>query len=1219
MKRLRKMKTLIQTAVFATIAALAIPLAAPLALAQATYGTLRGSVTDASGAVITDAAVTAKNVATGTEAKTVSNSEGNYTFGQLPPGTYLLTIEKQGFKKGEFQDVTVLIGQTQSLDITLQAGQVSETVTVTAGGAELLQKEQAQVSTTFESRKVTELPTNIQGGGIDTLALLAPGVVPGIGNVNGNGATLSVNGNRARSNNFTIDGQDNNDLSIGGPAFFVGNNDAVSEFQIITNQFSAEYGRNLGAVINISTKSGTNEYRGSASWFHRDRKNLDALTNIERRGGRKDPPPFLYNVYTGTLGGPVFRDKLFFFGSFQAITTRATVLGQSGAPTIAPEELGRLGAAFPNNPAIQALVKYSAFANNNVGTLRERSDFPKNEFLTINGVRYRVAYPEREITQANNNYDVTARGDWNISDKHRVWYRHLWQDSPNNFGTGTVSSGYLGNVPASSVNTGFNLTSQISNTAVNEFRFVFSRLSVIFGGGCEGQFVGCIPDPANVGEAITNISYAGIQSQRLNADGTVSNTGISLQGLGAATNLPQGRKVSTYQYADNFSKSLGLHQLKFGVDFRHLTNTVPFLPNINGSFGFNSVTRLLNNAPQTVQLGLGQYIISYTENDQFYYFQDDFRILDNLTLNLGVRYEYTGQPVNTLNDLTLARESDPATAIFKQSLPVEARIVPKVPTDKNNIAPRIGFAYRPRFGSGMMKRIFGEQDDTVIRGGYAIAYDPGFYNILLNVSTSAPSVFLNTTLNPAAATPTTPIIFPLVGDAKGSTIAAFAQSAGLVVRNTFDPKFFSQTIVAGDFKAPYSQQYSIGIQRQIARNNVLEIRYIGNHGVGLFQTLNRNPRIDRLLNGFTFNVNTTSGPVAVTFPSFRGLLPQGLTAQVAGTAPCVDDPATATLNESGACAGRVRAASIVRSRENTAQSTYNGLQMQYQGRLWNQLNIGASFAFSKAIDNASEIFSFNETAAPQNPFNSGDAERGLSNIHRKYASTFNFIYEFPFFKNQEGILGRVLGGWQMNGIYYLASGRRFTAQQLLMSRNVFPASYEDTTFDGSFFGQDSFRPFTGNRDAPKNSVGISQIDAAFIFGVPAQNLNGFWSLNQLNSGKTVAITPNDVRYIFNGPGAARIFNNPFGSAPRGGEGGPTLNNLNLGVFKNIRVTERFRLQFRADAFNALNHKNPGVGFNAGGDIPSPLIENAGVRDGFNDFTGITGARRAWQLGLKLLF
>src|SRR6185295_2829817 len=357
MKRLRRMKKLTSAAVLLMLATLVFPFMTPAALAQATTGSLRGVVSDDKGAVIADADVVAKNDATGNESKTKSNGEGLYNFARLAPGTYTLSVQKQGFKKGEFQQVTVSIGQDATIDAVLMAGLASETVTVTATGEELIQKEQVQVSSTFEARKVAELPSNIAGGGIDTLALLAPGVVPGVGNVNGNGTTFSVNGNRARSNNFTIDGADNNDLSIGGPNYFVDNQDTVAEFQVITNNFSAEYGRNQGAIVNIVTKAGTNDFHGTVYWAHRDRKNFDSLTNFEKRGGQKDPTPFMYNVYRGTVGGRVIKDKLFFFASYQKITGRESFLEQSDNPTIAPEELSKLEtiAGFASNPALQAL------------------------------------------------------------------------------------------------------------------------------------------------------------------------------------------------------------------------------------------------------------------------------------------------------------------------------------------------------------------------------------------------------------------------------------------------------------------------------------------------------------------------------------------------------------------------------------------------------------------------------------------------------------------------------------------------------------------------------------------------------------------------------------------------------------------------------------------------------------------------------------------------
>lgn len=1211
MKRLRKMKKLSSAAIFLLVSGFAFPFLAPPGMAQATTGGLRGVVSDKTGAVVPDADVTARNVGTGVETKTKTNSEGIYNFPNMQPSTYLVIVEKQGFKKSELTEVVVKVGEVTAIDPTLEAGLGSETVTVTAGEA-LITKEQVQISNSFESRKVADLPSNIAGGGIDTLALLAPGIVPGFGNVNSNGTTLSVNGNRARSNNFTVDGADNNDLSIGGPNYFVDNQDIVAEFQVITNNFSAEYGRNQGAIVNVVTKAGTNDFHGTAFWAHRDRKNFDSMTNIERRSnnnGRGHPDPFLYNVYSGTLGGPILKDKLFFFGSYQKITGRATTSSASNNPALAPEEITRFANAFSGNPIAQVIANFGAFAITDVGTLRERSDRATNETITINGQTFRVAYPEREFSQPFNAPEFSIRGDWVISKNHSMWFRQLYQTADNkNALTSPASGGFIADIPVSSkISTG-QLTSQFGSNSVNEFRFNFNRLDVIFGGGCEGR-KGCIPDPlSSFDETFANITFTGF----------TSSGGTSLQTIGPATNLPQGRTVDVYQFTDNFSKTYGKHQFKMGADIRRLINTVPFLPNANGAFRFPSANAVSQNRPSFVNLAAGEVAIGYKETDQFYYFNDDWRIRDNLTLNLGVRYEYIGQPINTLHELSLERESNAATALWKQSLPLDARTFGKLPADKNNWAPRIGFAWRPRFGDNKMgKMLFGEGDATVIRGGYSIAYDPPFYNLLLNISTSSPLVFLNTTVNPAAPNA---VIFPLPSDnPTGAAVQAFAQSAGIIRVDTFDPKFFSQTIVSKNFYLPYAQQFSFGLQREINRENVVEVRWVATKGTGLFQTLNRNPRIDRLLNGFTANV---AGLGSVVFPGFPNLVPNGLTPQVAGVGECVDNPATTTLNEANACNGRVLPQALIRSRENTASSIYHSLQTRYQGRLFNQLNWGMSYTFSKALDNASEVFSFQESAAPQNPFDTNKLEKSYSGFDRRNAFSLNWIWDVPLYTKQEGLLGNLLGGWQLNGTYFLANGLRFTPSQL---SNAFflgaNRSYGDPTWDGGFLGLDSLRPFIGNANAPRGAVGISQVDAALIFGIPAQDINGFWSFNEINTtGNTVSVNKDQVRYILNGPGAARIFGNPYGTAPRGFEVGPKLNNLNLGIFKNFRLTEKFRLRFSFDMFNALNHPNPGVGFIVNDAVPNIFVEGetaSGV--GFNDRTEMEFARRAVQFGLKFIF
>lgn len=1165
------------------------------AYAQATTGTIRGTVTDASGGVIVGATVTAKNQSTNVETQTRTTGDGIYSIPNLPPGRYSITVESAGFRRAVITDVLVRLGQDSTVDVVLQPGGLEETVTVVAGNEVLLQRDQSQVSTTFEARKIQELPLNVAGGGLDIIALTAPGVVPGFGNVNANGVTLSVNGNRARSNNFTIDGQDNNDLSIGGPSFFVDNSDLVGEFQIITNNFSAEYGRNQGAIVNIVTKSGTNEFHGSAFVYRRDRSHLDTLNNIERRSGLKEAPLLRRTVFGGTIGGPIIRDRAFFFGSYQKIIQTQNFIDRTTLLAILPDELPRLRAAFPGNPAIELYTRFSAFALSDFGTVRPRADRPFDT-VVLGGQSFRAAAVERAFPIPFDQDEFALRGDVNLTGRDRIWSRYLFQDSVTKNSLGGVG-GFTGDVPARSKNFGATYTRNITSTSFNEFRFNFQSLFVKFGGGCGELGLACIPDPKDIGKAFTNVSFAGIRG---------SSTGQDLLGIGPATNLPQGRLVQVYQFVDNYSFTRGAHSLKTGFEFKYLKNSVPFLPNINGAFLFNSAARLVANNPASVTVAVGPDTIDYTERDYYAFLQDDWKVRDNLTLNLGVRYEYATQPVNVLHDITLARERDPSRAIWRQNLPLEVRTVARVPVDKNNFAPRVGFAYTPR----IFKRLFGE-DATVIRGGYSIAYDPVFYNIMLNISTSSPVVFLNTTLNPAAG----PALFPIPSAAPtGDVVRNFAQSRGLVRTNTFDPRFFAQTIVAPNFYSPYAQQFSLSLQRQINRRNAFEIRYVATRGVGLFQTVNRNPDISNLYNGFTATVRNSRGETTTfNFPAFRQFLPSGVVPLT-----CTDDPATP--DNEGVCNGRILRQFVVRSRDNTAQSTYHGLQIYYTGRPLNSLSLTSSYTWSKALDNASEIFSFGENAISQNPFDLGRLEKGISGFDRPHAFSLSFIYDLPFFREQRGFLGQVIGGWQLNGTYYLTSGRPFTPQQRT-NRILGSNSYQDNGFAATFIGLlDNLRPFTGNRNADPKSVAISDIDAAlrgFTDGfIPSPT--GFYLLNAFNQGRgPVPVSPNDVRLIINGPGAALKFGTPFGTEPRNLFRGPIINQLNLAIFKNFAIPENIRLQVRAEMFNALNHPGPGIGVVGGDQLPSAVPEFAGQT--FNERGEMTLSRRVIQLGVRLIF
>jgi len=1201
------------TAFALSLIAMVFLFSAPV-MAQATTGRLTGTVVDPNGGVVAGTTVTAKNDATGAEKQFTTGADGGFVISELQPGKYTVSAAPaSGFSTKVLTGVDVKVGEATDLKVALEVGQPSAVVTITANTEEVMQTT-SQQSSSFETRKVEDLPSNAAGGGIDTLALLAPGVVPGFGNVNGNGVTLSVNGNRARSNNFTLDGTDNNDLSVGGPSFFVDNQDAVQEFQIITNNFSAQYGRNLGAVVNIITKGGTNEFHGSGFEFHRNSSSLDAMTNDERADptrSRRDK--FVSNVFGGTFGGPIIKNKAFFFVDGQLIRQRQTFGFSTTAPVITAPGLASLAAAFPGNPAIAVLVNQSLAAlqpNARVATSAGTVCFPLDFNLACSGANALLvpaAFMKWTLPLPFNQKEYGLRGDFNPTNKDSFNVKYRYQQSPET-GFNSQSNGFFGDIPFTSKDLNGAWTRTFSSHFTNEFKAAWQKLAVTFGGctGVTDPLKGCIPNTTLIDKAFTNVSLSGIRA-----------AGVSLQTIGPATNVPQGRTVSVTQFADNLSWVRGKHSMIMGIDYRRLGNSVPFLPNINGAFRFSTTARLVANSPTSVILVGGQPTIKYKEQDQFYFFQDNWKFRENLTLELGVRYENTGQPINTLHDISLATETNPTTALWLQSIPLAQRTFPKIPVDKNNFAPRLGFAWSPRMGDGRFsKMLFGDRDATVVRAGYSVAYDPAFYNILLNVSTSSPIVFNNQVINTGTnAAPLFRIPANPTGDVVRSALGAFLQ------KNTFDPRFFTQTSVGSDFHSPMAQQWSFSIQRQINRNNVAEVRYVGNHGSGLFQSINRNPFIATLFNGipdFGFGA----------FPAFKNLLPAGATPQV-----CVDNTATPGVNE-GICNGRLLPQGLLRTRENTATSDYHGLQARYNGRVFNQLTVGAAYTFSKTIDNASEIFSFGEGAFAQNPFNVTNGERGLSGNDRRHASAFNFIWDVPMYKSEKGLIGHALGGWQLNGTYNLASGRPFTPSQFCNFACV-GIDYQDDGFQGNFVGLDQLRPFWGNPKAPRTAIGITATDTGLLFvgDVVAPSPTGLYSLNALNTSchpdgtgcNLVPVTVKDVRFIFNGIGAARQFGTPYGDVGRNVERGPALNQLNIGIFKNTKIRENVRLQLRAELFNALNHPNPGFGVAGGDSLPDTTVEDAGnipapaAFNAFNDKRAISLSSRRIQFGIRLTF
>jgi hypothetical protein len=477
---------------------------------------------------------------------------------------------------------------------------------------------------------------------------------------------------------------------------------------------------------------------------------------------------------------------------------------------------------------------------------------------------------------------------------------------------------------------------------------------------------------------------------------------------------------------------------------------------------------------------------------------------------------------------------------------------------------------------------------------------------MLNISTSSPTVFLTTVtgIGVPGAEPT------------GDKVRGAAVQAGVIAFNVFDPRLFARTTINPVFRSPYAQQWSLGIQREVYRDNVFEVRYVGNKQTGLFQTINANPNIANLANGFSrpYFDPTSNSQKTLSFPGFKNLLPSGVTPQT-----CTDN--SATRDNEAACNGRLFPFGVARERINGAYASYHGLQLRYDGRLRRQLNFGFTYTWSHAIDNSSEVFSFaggNSVAVAQNPLDLTRAERGNSGFDSRHVFTANFIWDLPFMREQKGILGRILGGWQFNGIILVQDGRLFTPTQLLASRNP----YEDSTFMAGFFGSASHsRPFSGNPNAPAGTVAITDVDACLFYGRcgttgGAPNLRtsstGYYLLNDLNKSTPVftSVSPNDVRFIVNGPGAAVKFGTPFGNVGRNTFRGDRNENVDLSVFKTFRITERFRLRYTLQLSNAFNHPNFG--------IPNSInLDNAGTT--FFNFQENDGGRRTISMGLSFIF
>lgn len=777
--------------------------------AQTSRGTLTGTVTDSSGAVIVGAKIVITQQGTNVQRQTTSNQVGVYRFDAVDLGTYSMSVASSGFETKNTTGVLIQTAHTTDVDVTLQVGAATQVVTVQASATAVALNTSDQTrGENISAQSIVNLPTV----GLDSLTLtrMLPGVVTanqGAGsNINEDGTfAFSVNGARPRSNNFMIDGVENNDISIDGPAYTITNPDAVQEVNIQTGDFSAEFGRAGGAVINQITKSGTNSLHGTATYVYTGSA-LDALNNLQKSAGLTSVPRFVNNIPDFTLGGPVFiphlyngKDKTFFFVGFQWNRQYGkTTSGALRLPTDAGVSVLQGLAGQCPNAALYLKV---------LGDLRGNpSDLPSSISLAVpsaagtcdNSTRAGMVLPTgvsiRQAAFASLDHNNIVRIDHKVSDRQTMSFRWLYDyntSSPSLHNLPGFDNGFTGRTMTGT----FDDTYIINSRWTNEFRFNYGRIGFSF--------------PLLAGSPF---------------DATLAAYSIAgIEGFGGATNIPQFRYANNWQYQDTMSVVVGKHTFRFGLDFlRQLAKQHPPF-NERGSFSYNTSTGVTgfanflddfggNGGSLNRQFGNSIYYPSLFR--QAYFIEDSWKITSSLTLNYGLRYENFGTPENVFK-----------VAAFTNYDPVNFAAPHKVNPDSDDFAPSAGFAWNPKGNSHFDRLMGGEK--MVWRGGFQMSYDTWFNNLLSNIAGSSPNTLGG--------------IIPSVSSGGSRGLADFSAQFASIQATPPTAQSPQQNQFLQPFESPYTLRWSLGFERQLPAGLIFDSSYVGSASRRLFRSIDMNP------------------------------------------------------------------------------------------------------------------------------------------------------------------------------------------------------------------------------------------------------------------------------------------------------------------------------------------------------------------------------------------
>lgn len=941
--------------------------------AQTPNASITGIVTDETGAVVPGAHIVIADSNTGVQSEATSNDTGNYVIANLRPGTYKITAEKQGFSTATRSGITLEVSQVARLDFSLRVGATSEQVEISAR-APIIEASTASIGQTIENKAVTDLPLN--GRNYLQLAKLSAGVLePKQGDRAAAGGSFIANGVRAQLNNFQLDGVDNNakivDQQNSSPTSIQPSVDAIQEFRVETNNYSAEYGYSAGAVVNATLKSGTNHLHGDVYEFLRN-SDLDARNYFATAG---TPKPILQqNQFGGTLGGPLIKNRTFLFGSWERDSVNRGITYVSTVPTAAQRAGNFAGLAPIYDPSTTVSLGGGKFA---------RTQFQDNQIPAIRfspaAVNLLAALPAPTLpNQTINNYIASPkstnrgnRGDFRhdlqISEADSLFARYSFFQqnlvTPGPFPAPIIGSSNFQIAPKSDLANGAALgeTHIFSPSVVNEFRAGYNRiqdfLTPFVTENLNSQFgLGGIP----IQSGITGLPQMSISGYA---------------GLGEATFLPNDKISEVVTLQDHVSWTLGNHILKLGGEYRWVRSWFQISSSARGSYTFNG--SFTQNPQKTAGSGSGMAdfllgipssagISNQISGDLRYnyyggFIQDDWKVTRKLTLNMGLRYELWTQPVERHNQQAnffpaLGQLAYP-TGITPIGMPpsvigtlpagVDGRSLMK--TDTNNFAPRLGLAYQLtpttvlRAGAGM----FYADDPFVGASGRLVANPPFFKSLSFPTDQITPVLFLDSG-------------FPNNVLGQNVNIGAASLAAW-----------------APDMKQGYVNHWSFGIQKQFG-NNVMEANYVGTNGVDM---------------PLGYNLNAAyPGPGSVA--SRRPI--QGF--------------------------GDIAYQSAMDS------SNYNALELRFERRYSSGLGLLSSYTYSKTIDYGGEQLIGDLSLRDARNVK---AERGLSAGDMRHRWVTSALYDLPIGKNKKvrignPVLAAIIGDWQLNAILTLHTGQPFT-------------------------------------------------------------------------------------------------------------------------------------------------------------------------------------------------